>query len=80
TTTTTTETIQSNGTISKQTPVIQVRSQSPPPIVRDLSPPPTSPKPTSVGVASLREHFDIVEHSPSVTKPKTPSRAKSPVS
>ncbi|CAF5103608.1 unnamed protein product, partial [Rotaria magnacalcarata] len=40
----------------------------------------TSPKPTSVGVASLREHFDIVEHSPSVTKPKTPSRAKSPVS
>ncbi|CAF5201551.1 unnamed protein product, partial [Rotaria magnacalcarata] len=40
TTTTTTETIQSNGTISKQTPVIQVRSQSPPPIVRDLSPPP----------------------------------------
>ncbi|CAF3360136.1 unnamed protein product [Rotaria socialis] len=74
------ETTQSNGTTSKQTPVIQARLQSPPPIVRDLSPPPTSPKSTSVGVASLREHFDIVEQSPSITKPKTPSRAKSPVS
>ncbi|CAF2737173.1 unnamed protein product [Rotaria sp. Silwood2] len=82
-TTITTTGIPSNGTISKathQTPILQPRSQSPSTIIRDLSPTPTSPKPTGSGVASLREHFDIVEHAPSITKAKTPSRAKSPVS
>ncbi|CAF4502304.1 unnamed protein product [Rotaria sp. Silwood1] len=83
TTPTATTAIPSNGTISKptqQTPILQPRSQSPSTVIRDLSPTPTSPKPIGSGVASLREHFDIVEHSPSITKAKTPSRAKSPVS
>ncbi|CAF0996128.1 unnamed protein product [Rotaria sordida] len=83
TTTTATTGIPSNGTISKptqQTPILQPSSQSPSTIIHDLSPTPTSPKPIVSGVASLREHFDSVEHSPSITKAKTPIQAKSPVS
>ncbi|CAF1341647.1 unnamed protein product [Adineta steineri] len=78
-----TSTTPSNGTISKtsqQTPVLQPRSQSPSKNIRDLSPAPSSPKPTSGGVASLREQFDSIEYSPSISTTKTPTRPKSPVS
>ena len=85
TTTTATTNTPSNGTIpktSQQTPISQPRSKSPSTNLRDQSPTPLSPKPIGSGVASLREQFDSIEHSPSITTSttKTPLRAKSPVS
>ncbi|UJR27679.1 hypothetical protein I4U23_008958 [Adineta vaga] len=78
-----TTTTPSNGTTFKsnqQTPVLQTNTQSSSTNIRELSPTPSSPKPTSSGVASLREQFDSIEHSPTITTTKTPSRAKSPLS
>jgi hypothetical protein len=71
-----------NGNLSKrsqQTPILHPRSQSPPATTRDVSPTLSSPKPTSTGVASLREQFDIAESSTSIATSKTPSRSKSPI-
>ncbi|CAF0749431.1 unnamed protein product [Adineta ricciae] len=80
---TSTTTTPSDGAISKpaqQTPIVQTNTQSPSTTIRELSPTPSSPKPTTSGVASLREQFDSIEQSPSITATKTPTRAKSPVS
>jgi hypothetical protein len=52
---------------SKQTPILQPRSQSPSTSLRDQS-----SKPISTGITSPHEPVDNIESSPTVTKIKTP--------